>query len=133
MAAKILHAACSGVMRIIRRRLPPEGTPDRPREAVSLISDGDEEDLVADVEQVFDVKFSIPELERCLTVGDLRDAVWRHMERRRTYENLRCMTAMAFYALRRALMADGTPRTIRLSDRLDSLARKPRDLARVVK
>jgi hypothetical protein len=133
MAGKILRAACSGATCILRRRLPPEGAPGQPREALSLIGDGDELDLTADVERSFAIKFGIAELEHCLTAGDLRDAVWRHMQSRQSPGNLRCMTAMAFHALRRVLMAGGAARTIRLTDRLDSFAQKPRDLARALR
>ncbi len=133
MTGKMLRAARSGAMCILRRKLPTDSTPDRPREALSLVGDGDELDLVADVERVFAIKFDHAELEHCLTAGNLRDAVWRHMQARQSPENLRCMTAMAFHAVRRALMAGGAPRTVRLTDRLDSFAQKPRDFAWAVK
>lgn len=133
MAGKKLQAACTGAMCILRRKLPPQGEPGQPREALGLIGDGDELDLTADAERIFAIKFDPADLERCLTVGDLRDAVWRHLKPRQGAQNPRCMTAMAFYALRRVLVAGGAPRNIRLADRLDGFALKPRELARALK
>ncbi len=99
------------------------------RKSLGLAGDGDELDLIQDLEEVFAIKFTDAELEACRTAGDLNDIVWRHLSGRSGADNIRCMNAMAFYALRRALISVGTRRKIGLPDRLDSFAITPKDLA----
>ena len=99
------------------------------RKSLNLGGDGDELELIIDVEEIFGIKFTDAELEACRTAGDLNEAVWRHLSGRGGGDNIRCMNAMAFYALRRALTPAGAGRKIRLSDPLDSFAQTPKQLA----
>jgi hypothetical protein len=99
------------------------------REALDLAGDGDELRLIDDLEGVFAIKFADAELEACRTAGDLNEIVWRHLSGRADAGNVRCMNAMALYALRRTLMAAGAGRKIRPTDRLDRFSITPRNLA----
>lgn len=70
---------------------------------LDLVGDGDELDLLWDVEAAFEVKIDNEEAEQIFTIGDLRDVLLRKLgadgERRRSA----CLTAVAFYRLRRAI------------------------------
>ncbi|RVU38643.1 acyl carrier protein [Hwanghaeella grinnelliae] len=69
---------------------------------LGLAGDGDELDLVDDIEEAFRVRFALEALEAVRTVGEL----FEHLEDRRP-KNIdaggRCATAMCFYRLRKAL------------------------------
>jgi hypothetical protein len=93
----------------------------------------DSADMVADIEQVFAIKFADAELEACRTAGDLNDVLWRHMSQRADAGNIRCMNAMAFNALRRVLVAAGGPRNAGLSTRLDGFGMTPKQLSLAVR
>jgi hypothetical protein len=71
---------------------------------LDMCGDGDEVYLVEYVEQVFDIKFADAEMEATMTVGDLFARILERFpepaERRRV-----CLSACAFYALRRSLSA----------------------------
>ena len=99
------------------------------RKSLDLDGDLDEVELILDLEEIFAIKFTDAELEACRTAGDLNEVVWRHLSGRSGADNIRCMNAMAFYALRRALTQAGAGRRIGLSDRLDGFAITPKDLA----
>ncbi len=99
------------------------------RKSLDLVGDGDELDLILDVEDTFAIKLADAELEACRTAGALNEIVWRHMAQRAETGNVRCMNAMAFNALRRVLMAAGASRNIRLPDRLESFGMKPKQLS----
>ncbi len=99
------------------------------RTSLDLDGDLDDAGLIIDLEEIFAIKFTDAELEACSTAGDLNEAVWRHLSGRSGADNVRCMNAMAFYALRRALASAGAGRKVRLTDRLDSFAITPNDLA----
>ena len=103
------------------------------RKSLDLVGDGDELELTADLEDIFAVKFTNAELEACRTAGDLNDIVWRHLSEHADAGNLRCMSAMAFHALRRSLLSAGAGRKIRPSDRLDGFAITPKDLSAAVR
>jgi hypothetical protein len=99
------------------------------RKSLDLVGDGDELDLVLDIEHTFGVKFTDAELEACGTAGDLNQALWQHMEKRAGEGNIRCINAMAFNALRRALKVAGASRNVRPSDRLENFGVKPKQLS----
>lgn len=101
------------------------------RESLDLVGDGDELELTVDLEDIFAVKFTNAELEACRTAGDLDDIVWRHLSEHADAGNIRCMSAMAFHALRR--LSAGAGRKIRPSDRLDGFAITPKDLSSAVR
>ena len=80
------------------------------RKSLDLVGDGDELELIEDVEEIFAIKFADAELEACRTAGDLNDIVWRHLSEHADASNSRCMSAMAFHALRRSLVSAGAGR-----------------------
>jgi len=43
--------------------------------SLNLVGDGDEIDILEDIEGVFDVRFSDDEAERCETLGDVHDVL----------------------------------------------------------
>jgi hypothetical protein len=102
-------------------------------QSLDLVGDGDELEIVLAVEDAFAIKFTNDQLEYCLTAGDLNGAVWAHMSGRAGADNLRCMNAMAFNTLRRALVANGAPRNIRPADRLEGFGMRPRELSRALR
>ena len=67
-----------------------------------FVGDGDEFYLVGKLKTAFDIELTDLENARCHTMGDLEAIVWKQVSARRGTQN-RCMTAMAFPALRRAL------------------------------
>ncbi len=73
-------------------------------ETLGLVGDGDEIDLVEDIESAFGIMFSNEEAESCLTVGDAFDLIKGWFQ---TSDGSRCVTAMAFYRVRRALGESG--------------------------
>jgi hypothetical protein len=103
------------------------------RKPLDLVGDGDELELIEDVEEIFAIKFADAELEACRTAGDLSDIVWRHLSEHADAGNSRCMSAMAFHALRRVLVSAGAGRKIRPSDRLDGFAITPKDLSSAIR
>jgi hypothetical protein len=103
------------------------------RKSLDLVGDGDELELIIDVEEIFAIKFTDAELEACRTAGDLNDIVWQHLSQHADAGNSRCMSAMAFHALRRSLVPAGAGRKIRPSDRLDGFAMTPKDLSSAVR
>lgn len=69
--------------------------------SLGLADSLDVDDLLADVEATFDVRFEPDELRYVQTVGDIHDLL---IARHRQADGA-CMTSMAFYRLRRALRA----------------------------
>ena len=67
-----------------------------------FVGDGDELYLVSKLKTSFGIELTDAENARCRTMGDLEAIVWKHVAAHCGTQN-RCMTAMAFYALRRAL------------------------------
>jgi hypothetical protein len=84
------------------------------KNALPLAGDGDEVDLVQAVERAFAIDFSNADLEKCLTVGDLHQlilAATPHAER----GDSACLSALAFYRLRSALITQFPAVSIRPS------------------
>jgi hypothetical protein len=75
-------------------------------DTLGLLGDGDELQLIYDIERVFDITFTKAELEDSRTVGDIENAVWHHLLAKAPEQN-RCATASAFYELRRVLGSGG--------------------------
>lgn len=73
---------------------------------LNLVGDGDDVHVVVDVEQAFGVKITDAEAERCETMGQLFDVVWRKIASARE-AGLRCPSAVAFYRLRAGLRGCG--------------------------
>jgi hypothetical protein len=80
------------------------------------VGDGDDLDVVWDVERTFGIKVSDAEAERTITVGELYDLI--EMKHPNTGSRTSaCLSQMAFYRLRQAVKAMGaggeiTPRTL---------------------
>ena len=103
------------------------------RKSLDLDDDLDQVELILDLEEIFAIKFTDAELEACRTAGDLNDIVWRHLSERADASNLRCMSAMAFNALRSTLLSAGAGRKIQPSDRLDGFSIAPKQLTLAVR
>ena len=71
-----------------------------------LVGDGDELDFISAVERVFGIAFTDEELMASLTMGDIEAALARHLAAKNPARN-RCMSALAFYELRRVLNIAG--------------------------
>jgi hypothetical protein len=71
-----------------------------------LAGDGDELCFIREVERLFGVAFTDDELMASRTMGDIEAAVARHLAAKNPAQN-RCMSALAFYALRRVLDGGG--------------------------
>jgi hypothetical protein len=72
--------------------------------SIDLVGDGDELDILRDVERVFGIAISDSEAERTLTVGQLYDLIEQKCGSRAAEA---CMSQIAFYRLRRALREMG--------------------------
>jgi hypothetical protein len=70
--------------------------------SLNLAGDGDELDLIEDIENAFDIRFDDNELENVLTVGDLHQTILRHMSGAVPAPRRHCRSATAFRRLRRA-------------------------------
>lgn len=85
-----------------------------------LVGDGDEVDLVEDIESAFGIRFSDVEAETCHTVGDLHGLILAKLPDREGRPEA-CQTARAFYRLRRAINDRFPDRRICPATRLDEL------------
>jgi hypothetical protein len=74
------------------------------RSSLNLAGDGDDLDVVADVERTFGIKLSNQEAEKTFTVGQLRDLIESKQPDRKTQA---CLSQAAFYRLRNALKEMG--------------------------
>jgi len=84
------------------------------KNTLPLAGDGDEVDLVRAIERAFSIEFRNADLETCVTVGDLHQlilAATPHAER----GNSACLSALAFYRLRSALITQFPAAAIRPS------------------
>jgi hypothetical protein len=90
-----------------------------PLKTLGLAGDGDEIELIELFQEAFGVEFPVEALADCRTVGDLHALLTTlHPP---ALEQGRCASAMAFYRLRRALIAEGCTVKLRPSTRLDEL------------
>jgi hypothetical protein len=83
-----------GVRAMPEERISPNVLP--------LVGDGDDVDLIRAVEESFSVKFRKADLENCTTVGDLHRLILANAPSAER-SNMACLSALAFYRLRRAL------------------------------
>jgi acyl carrier protein len=60
----------------------------------------DSVELIMEVEKAFDIRIPDPEAEKTITVGDLYETVWRHIQHG---TDVRCTSQMLFYLIRRKL------------------------------
>ena len=101
-------------------------------DSLDLLGDGDELELTHDLERVFDITFTDADYASFWSVGDIDDAVWRHLQTKAHGQD-RCATASAFYELRRALREVKPDVQIRPSTKLCAFADRPSALTAVVK
>ncbi len=69
---------------------------------LDLVGDGDEIDLLEEIESAFGVEIEAEQAEGLLTVGDLQDLLVRKLGARDGRRRA-CLTAAAFYRLRKAI------------------------------
>jgi hypothetical protein len=81
------------------------------KNSLNLRGDGDELDVIYDVERIFDVKLTNREAEALRTVGDLYDLI---LSKRRSvdHDTRACLSQASFYRLRRAFAEMGLARAI---------------------
>lgn len=94
-----------------------------------LVGDGDEIGFIREVERVFAITFTEDELMISRTMGDIETAVARHLAAKSLARN-RCASALAFYALRRALHVRGA--RLQPSTPLASVAMVPRQVGALI-
>lgn len=85
------------------------------KDTLDLVGDGDDLDVIYDVERTFGIKLTDVERERTRTVGQLYDLIELKHPNAES-RTLTCLSQMAFYRLRRALKTMGiegeiTPKT----------------------
>ena len=98
------------------------------RKSLDLDGDLDQVELILDLEEIFAIKFTDAELEACRTAGDLNDIVWRHLSGAAARESpLHERDGVLLLAPRPRI--GGRRAQVRLTDRLDSFAITPNDLA----
>lgn len=95
-----------------------------------FVGDGDDLYFLYEVERVFELKLSDAECEACHTMGDMERLVMRRLSERATVQD-RCMSALAFYQIRRAL--GDSQRKVRPSTPSDDLPTTPREFASKLK
>jgi hypothetical protein len=97
------------------------------RTSLGSAGDEDEMDVIRELESVFAFRFRDEDLINMRTVRDIDSAVWNHL-REHHLHNKKCMSAMAFYVLRRAVQKAVPGRRIKLGDHLSSLGLSPKAL-----
>jgi len=95
-----------------------------PLASLRLAGDGDDLDLLAYIEDTFDIRFDDAEVSGCITVGDVYQALLGKFPTATV--SGKCATAMAFYSIRRFLRAQGVSGPIRPRDQLSDLTNRPR-------
>lgn len=96
--------------------------------SLHLVGDGDDVDVVVDVEATFNIEISDSEADATYTVGALYDLIEMKCGGEPTQV---CHTQRAFYRLRRALTEMGADRPIAPETKIDVVvATRPRALAR---
>lgn len=100
-----------------------------PLDTLALVGDGDEIDLVRDIEAAFDIRFTPDEVRDWRTLGDVHATLANRLAPES--RDGRCPTAMAFFRLRRALGETAGTRRVSPSTPLESLAEeRPRKFLR---
>lgn len=74
--------------------------------SVGLVGDGDEIDLLEDFERLFEITFSNNEAEQILTLGEAHEIICSKLPDSQEIQ-VKCLTAMTYYRLNRALGAGG--------------------------
>lgn len=92
----------------------------RNKNCLGLGGDGDETQLLKDVEQAFGVTITDAEAESCETIGQVYDLVSQKLQAGDA-PNLGCPTAIAFFRLRRELRRLGNTRRITPQTKLADL------------
>ena len=90
------------------------------KNSLYLIGDGDDVDILYDVEAAFGVKISDDEAPRLFTLGDLHDLLVSKLNASDARRSV-CLTAVSFYRLRRALIELTGFKDISPQTRLDSV------------
>ena len=85
---------------------------------LDLVGDGDEDDLLEEIEASFGVEIEGEDAEGLLTVGDLQDLLVQKLEANDARRSV-CLTAAAFYRLRKAISSTSARRVIVPGTRLD--------------
>lgn len=98
---------------------------------LGLAGDGDEIYLVRTVEESFGIKFAVPDLERVVDVGELHDLILKAIPTKGR-SNGPCLTAVAYYRLRRAIASSYPAVTLSPASRLAEIV-PPFRRARLVK
>jgi hypothetical protein len=80
------------------------------KNSLYLVGDGDDHDVVADVERVFGIVISPSEAEAVLTVGQLRDLI--EAKCANAGDTQACLSQVAFYRLRKALRLLGVDKPV---------------------
>jgi hypothetical protein len=83
-----------------------------PKNSLGLGGDGDEIDFVEEIESAFGIQFRNEEMEGCGTVGDIYDALCRHLQpvERGPFP---CLSATAYRRVRKAIAETRTGAPIR--------------------
>lgn len=87
---------------------------------LGMVGDGDELYLIRRIEGAFAVKFGDGELRRFLTVGDLFDVLSRRLGATHKRRSV-CLSAVAFYRLRRALVQCGSSKRAAIATDLNAM------------
>ncbi len=100
------------------------------RQSLNLGGDGDELQLLDDLERTFAVKFDYKELGYVLTVGNLENAVWNRLAES---TGDKCINAMAFFELRRLMRMHALGNRISPTDSVAKFADSARTFAALLK
>lgn len=112
---------------------PDKQTTDGPlqaRQSLGLWGDGDEVQLLTDLETTFAFKFDDADMQRMRTAGEVDDIIWCHFG---DCDGYKCMSAMAFYQLRQHLRQHGARARISPSDRIALLVPSAKAFALALK
>lgn len=79
---------------------------DQDLKSVGIVGDGDDVELIEAFESTFEISFSNEEVESMSTLGQAFEAICSKLPTTQSQQN-KCLTAMAYYRLNRALCGDG--------------------------
>ena len=88
--------------------------------SLHLVGDGDDVEILSDIETAFGVQISDHEAERLNTLGNLHDLLVSKLNASDSRRSV-CITAVSFYRLKRALIALTDIKDIRPGTPLDSI------------